>query len=144
MAAEAVRLDDQPPYLLKLKRDMLKRGIPFKRMIQWMGHWPIKWENPYVLITHAGISLHARDPFNPDSSRACFTTGRLSRMWGNFKSLGMWSKRIFSLGILQTRMRGASTREAWRGGEFDRDSADPNGRNHRNPSRTDRRVRPLT
>jgi len=69
MAAEAVRLDDQPPYLLKLKRDMLKRGIPFKRMIQWMGHWPIKWENPYVLITHAGISLHARDPFNPDSSR---------------------------------------------------------------------------
>ncbi|MDG1252361.1 MAG: metallophosphoesterase [Schleiferiaceae bacterium] len=69
MAAESFRQNETLPYLEKLKRDMLKRGIPYQRMLQWMGQWPLQWENPYVLITHAGVSLHARDPFNADSSR---------------------------------------------------------------------------
>ena len=116
MAAEAVRLDDQPPYLLKLKRDMLKRGIPFKRMIQWMGHWPIKWENPYVLITHAGISLHARDPFNPDSSRGVLHNRSPLKDVGKLQIFGHVVQEDFQPRYFADSHAWCIDTGAWRGG----------------------------
>jgi len=116
MAAEAVRLDDQPPYLLKLKRDMLKRGIPFKRMIQWMGHWSIKWENPYVLITHAGISLHARDPFNPDSSRGVLHNRSPLKDVGKLQIFGHVVQEDFQPRYFADSHAWCIDTGAWRGG----------------------------
>ena len=116
MAAEAVRLDYQPPYLLKLKRDMLKRGIPFKRMIQWMGHWPIKWENPYVLITHAGISLHARDPFNPDSSRGVLHNRSPLKDVGKLQIFGHVVQEDFQPRYFADSHAWCIDTGAWRGG----------------------------
>jgi serine/threonine protein phosphatase 1 len=69
MALDAVAQNERPGYLERLKREMLKRGLSFKRYMTWLQSWPLKWENPYILITHAGVALHARDPFNPHSSR---------------------------------------------------------------------------
>lgn len=47
----------------KFKKDLLRRGIPLKKTIDWMRRLPLKWENKYVLVTHAGVALHSRDPF---------------------------------------------------------------------------------
>ncbi|NDD50554.1 MAG: serine/threonine protein phosphatase, partial [Flavobacteriia bacterium] len=69
MALDAMAQNERPGYLERLKRDMLKRGLSYKRYMAWLQSWPLKWENPYILITHAGVALHARDPFNPHSSR---------------------------------------------------------------------------
>jgi serine/threonine protein phosphatase 1 len=69
LAVDAHKAAELPAYLEKLKRNLLKHGMSAKRVFHWMEHLPIKWENPYVLITHAGVALHARDAFNIHSSR---------------------------------------------------------------------------
>ncbi len=53
----------EPSFYTRFKKDLIKRGIPLKKTIEWMRRLPLKWENKYVIVTHAGIALHARDPF---------------------------------------------------------------------------------
>ena len=116
LAAESLRQGEEPPYLQKLKRDMLKRGIPFKRMIQWMGQWPVKWENPYVLITHAGISLHARDPFNPDSSRGVLHNRSALKDVGKLQLFGHVVQEDFQPRYFAEAHAWGIDTGAWRGG----------------------------
>lgn len=46
-----------------------KSKLDSKRVIQWINQRPMKWENPYVLITHAGVALNCRTPFAPTNPR---------------------------------------------------------------------------
>lgn len=53
----------------KCKNDFLKREINIKKAVEWMKSLPLKWETPSILITHAGISPHSKDPFGPNARR---------------------------------------------------------------------------
>ncbi|HET7656946.1 MAG TPA: hypothetical protein VFK37_01540 [Bacillales bacterium] len=35
--------------------------------VRWFRNLPVKWENPNILISHAGIAQQAEDPFDEDS-----------------------------------------------------------------------------
>lgn len=51
------------------KKDMLKREINIKKAVAWMKDLPLKWENPNILITHAGISPFSKDPYGNNARR---------------------------------------------------------------------------
>ncbi|KAB2806770.1 metallophosphoesterase [Phaeocystidibacter luteus] len=51
------------------KKDFLKRDIDLRKAAGWFSNRPLKWENPYVLITHAGISPFSKDPFGANARR---------------------------------------------------------------------------
>lgn len=53
----------------KCKSDFIKREVNIKKAVEWMKVLPLKWENPYLLITHAGISPFSKDPFGPNARR---------------------------------------------------------------------------
>ncbi|TNE31438.1 MAG: serine/threonine protein phosphatase [Bacteroidetes bacterium] len=53
----------------KCKKDFVKRDINIKRALEWMKALPLKWENPSILITHAGISPFSKDPYGPNARR---------------------------------------------------------------------------
>lgn len=53
----------------KTKRDFIKREINVKKAADWMRNRPLKWENPYILITHAGVSKAVRNPYVENNLR---------------------------------------------------------------------------
>ncbi len=53
----------------KCKADFLKRDINLKAALKWFQDRPLKWENPNILITHAGISKYSKDPFGAKARR---------------------------------------------------------------------------
>lgn len=53
----------------RCKSDFLKREINIKQAVDWMKSLPLKWENPHILITHAGISPFSKDPFGLNARR---------------------------------------------------------------------------
>ncbi len=53
----------------RCKADFLKRDINLKKALSWFQERPLKWENPNVLITHAGISAYSKDPYGSKARR---------------------------------------------------------------------------
>ena len=40
-----------------------------KKVVDWMDEFPLKWENPYILITHAGVAKEVHQPFSESNPR---------------------------------------------------------------------------
>jgi serine/threonine protein phosphatase 1 len=55
--------DKRYPIIQKTLKELESRGIPQQKLLKWIGQLPLKWETPQMLITHAGISKLAADPF---------------------------------------------------------------------------------
>lgn len=46
-----------------------KSKLDPKRVMRWISQRPMKWETPYVLVTHAGVSRNCRTPYAPTNPR---------------------------------------------------------------------------
>ena len=50
-------------WFLKLKDDLKEYNIPMSKLAEWLGNTPLKWETPHLLVTHAGVSKGAKNPY---------------------------------------------------------------------------------
>lgn len=66
-----VKIDNpgKDPRALKTRRQLREKGIDVARLHKWVSSLPLKWENPKILITHAGVSAHSRVPFSEQNHR---------------------------------------------------------------------------
>lgn len=53
----------------KTKKNFIKHEINLKKLHGWLNLLPYKWENPSILITHAGISKTATHPYTNSNPR---------------------------------------------------------------------------
>ena len=53
----------------KTRKDFIKNELNLKKLNNWLKQLPYKWENPYVLITHAGISETVKTPYTYSNPR---------------------------------------------------------------------------
>lgn len=51
------------------KRDFMRLDMNLKKVNTWLQNLPFKWETPYMLITHAGISESVKNPYSYTNPR---------------------------------------------------------------------------
>lgn len=114
--AEAVLDGKWVPVVEKSKKDFIKREVNIRKSAEWMRQLPLKWETPYLLVTHAGIAATARAPYNESSSRGVLHNRSPLRSVGKLQVFGHvvqpTGKPTF---FAATRAWGIDT-GCWRGG----------------------------
>jgi len=53
----------------KTKKNFIKHEVNLKKLHSWLHSLPYKWENPAMLITHAGISKTVTNPYSNSNPR---------------------------------------------------------------------------
>jgi serine/threonine protein phosphatase 1 len=76
------------PVVEKSKKDFVKREVSMRKTAEWMRNLPLKWETPYLLVTHAGVAATARDPYNAFSSRGVLHNRSPLRSVGKLQLFG--------------------------------------------------------
>jgi len=67
-----LKYHDQPGYSKSIdltQADFIRNEMNLKKLNTWLKELPYLWENPYMLITHAGISKSVRNPYNYTNPR---------------------------------------------------------------------------
>lgn len=67
-----LKYHDQPGFsksIDKTKKDFETNGLNLKKLNNWLKVLPYKWESPYILITHAGISSTVKNPYSYTNQR---------------------------------------------------------------------------
>ncbi|MFN3951022.1 MAG: metallophosphoesterase family protein [Thermaurantimonas sp.] len=62
--------------------------LELNKVKNWLKNLPIKWENRDILITHAGVSRSATDPFNPFSESNVLINREPLRQLSNLQITG--------------------------------------------------------
>ncbi len=64
-----------------LEESIIAAGMKVSKVQKWLSQKPLKWENDYLLVTHAGISKTAFDPYSINSrDGVLFNKGALKRL----------------------------------------------------------------
>ncbi len=85
---EAVLEGHSHELVYKTLKDLTRREVPIRKSAEWMRKLPLKWETPYLLITHAGIASAARNPYNERSSRGVLHNRSSLRSVGKLQIYG--------------------------------------------------------
>jgi serine/threonine protein phosphatase 1 len=67
-----LKYHDQPGFSKSIdltQADFIRNEMNLKKLNTWLKELPYLWENPYMLITHAGISKSVRNPYNYTNPR---------------------------------------------------------------------------
>jgi serine/threonine protein phosphatase 1 len=67
-----LKYHDQPGFSKSIdltQADFIRNEMNLKKLNNWLKELPYLWENPYILITHAGISKSVRNPYNYTNPR---------------------------------------------------------------------------
>lgn len=59
----------QSPMVIKTRKNALKHGMEWSTIRGWVKEMPMNWENPYVLISHAGVAKSTKKPFSEENTR---------------------------------------------------------------------------
>jgi serine/threonine protein phosphatase 1 len=51
------------PIVQRTLEELKAADIPSEKLMKWIQQLPLKWETPHMLITHAGVSKFADQPF---------------------------------------------------------------------------------
>lgn len=63
----------------ELVENIEDEGVTIKNLLEWFKPKPLKWETPYLLVTHAGINKSAKDPYSlTDSNGVLHNRGPLA------------------------------------------------------------------
>ena len=57
------------PASLKLVHELEALDQNPLKVVAWMEAFPLKWENPFILITHAGVAKEVQNPFSEINPR---------------------------------------------------------------------------
>ncbi len=57
------------PEVSSFNTDLINQGLSLSKTYKWLERLPLKWENPKILITHAGISKTIHDPYDLTNSK---------------------------------------------------------------------------
>ncbi len=64
-----------------LRADFKNSKLNLKKLKKWLQSLPLKWENEYILITHAGIAKGNKDPYKIRSAKGVlFNKGPLKNV----------------------------------------------------------------
>ena len=55
--------------VIKTRNNVLKHHLDWSHVRKWVQEQPIKWENPHILVTHAGVGKGTKKPFSEDNTR---------------------------------------------------------------------------
>ncbi len=55
--------------VIKTRKNALKHNIDWSTVRKWVKERPLKWENPHLLITHAGVGKGTKKPFSDENTR---------------------------------------------------------------------------
>jgi serine/threonine protein phosphatase 1 len=72
----------------KTIESFLSIGLSLKETSDWMKNLPLIWENESILISHAGISKSAEDPFNPYDPDSVVCTRQALKNIGKVQIIG--------------------------------------------------------
>lgn len=70
------------------KADFVRHEMSLKKLNEWLADLPYKWENPNILITHAGISKSVKNPYNYTNMRGVLHNRSALRNVGKLQVYG--------------------------------------------------------
>ena len=72
----------------KTKKDFIKAELNLKKLNTWLQNMPYKWETPYMLLTHAGISMSVKNPYSYTNPRGVLHNRSSLRNMGKVQIFG--------------------------------------------------------
>jgi serine/threonine protein phosphatase 1 len=74
--------------IAQTRADFVKNEINLKAVNKWLKSLPYKWENPNLLITHAGISKSVKNPYRSSNPRGVLHNRSALRNVGKLQVYG--------------------------------------------------------
>ncbi len=72
----------------RAKQDFISAEFNLKKLTTWLENLPYKWETPYMLITHAGISKSVKNPYSYSNPRGVVHNRSSLRNMGKVQIFG--------------------------------------------------------
>ncbi len=76
------------PELLEIRSQLRQSHIPVAEMANWLMQRPIKWETPYVHISHAGVSKNTTNPYEEENQNGVLFNRNALKNLGKVQVLG--------------------------------------------------------